>query len=468
MIGKTEILRQLPSVDKLLSNIEIQHLMDKYNRRMVLGAIREVLEETRKGIHDGAVIQVKEEKLVMEVSDKLNRENTDKLKEVVNGTGVVIHTNLGRAPLSEEAARKMYRLASRYINLEYALEEGKRGYRHDIVKDLLCKITGAEDALVVNNNAAAVLLVLSAMAAGKEVVISRGQLVEIGGSFRVPEVMEQGGARLVGVGTTNKTYISDYERAVNEDTGLLLKVHTSNYRVCGFTSEVMGEQLVKLGRKYGIPVVEDLGSGIFVDLTSFGLTYEPTVQESINAGMDVVTISGDKLLGGPQAGIILGKQEYIKKIGKHPLARAVRIDKLTLAALENTLKLYLDEERAIQEIPVLRMLTLPIGELDRKAQTLKEMLKEIKPFAGIEVEKEYSRVGGGSMPLEQIETRVVSIIPDNIKVSRLDELLRNFEISIVGRISQDKYIIDVRTVFEDQFTVIVKAIKKVLGGGSVD
>lgn len=468
MNEKAEVLRQLPSVDKLLNNVEIQHIIDEFSHQMVVEAIRTVLDETRQAILDRTTVDVEEEKIVLKIACKLENENADKLKEVINGTGVVVHTNLGRAPLSEKIAQKLSRLSCRYINLEYDLDEGKRGYRNDIVKDLLRRTTGAEDGMVVNNNAAAVLLVLSALAKDKEVIISRGQLVEIGGSFRVPEVMEQGGARLVEVGTTNKTYISDYERAINENTGLLLKVHTSNYRICGFTHEVSSEELVKLGHKYNTPVVEDLGSGMLVDLRSHGFSYEPGVQESLDAGIDIVTVSGDKLLGGPQAGIILGSKEYIQKIGKHPLARAVRIDKLTLTALENTLRLYLDEERAFQEIPVLRMATMPLEELDRKARTLEETLSQINDFARIEVEEGYSRVGGGAMPLHQMESRVVSIMPYNMTVSKLDEKLRHLDTPVVGRISQDTYYIDVRTVFEDQFPVIVEAMKKVLAGGDAD
>ncbi len=462
---KMEILRQLPSVDKLINSTEIRRLDGEFSRRIITDAAREVLEETRQAILKGDIIRIDDEDLLAGIFQKLKHESSDRLKEVINGTGVIIHTNLGRAPLPEKAAEKISRISSRYINLEYNLEDGERGHRNDIVRDLLCRITGAEDGMVVNNNAAAVLLVLSAMARGKEVIISRGQLVEIGGSFRVPEVMEQGGAVLVEVGTTNKTYIRDYEVAIGENTGILLKVHTSNYRICGFAHEVSGAELVELGRRHGIPVVEDLGSGILVDLRPRGLGYEPGVMDSIRAGMDIVTFSGDKLLGGPQAGIILGRKEYIEKIKKHPLARAVRIDKFTLAALESTLRLYFDEETAFREIPVLRMATMSLEELERKARALKDMLEDIHPFALVKTEKEYSRIGGGSMPVEQLETRVVSIMPHNMTVNRLDEQLRGYAPPIVGRISQDKFFIDVRTVFDDQVPVIAEAVREVIIGG---
>lgn len=465
MDRRRELLRQLPSVDYLVNSTDIMELAKRFTRKVVVEAVRDVLQEVREAILNGTLENIHEGEIVKGIKRKLEREGAGRLTEVINGTGVVLHTNLGRAPLSRDVANNLLRLGSRYVNLEYNLEEGKRGSRHDIVRDLLCKITGAEDALVVNNNAAAVLLVLSSLARGKEVIISRGQLVEIGGAFRVPEVMEQGGARLVEVGTTNKTYIHDYEGAIGENTGLLLKVHTSNYRICGFTKEVSSEELVELGRRYGLPVVEDLGSGVLVDLSCYGLSYEPTVQQSIKAGMDVVTISGDKLLGGPQAGIILGKSRYIREIARHPLARAVRIDKLTLAALEATLMLYLDPERALKEIPVLRLLTMPLEEIERRALKLKELLGDISPFAGVEIEKEFSQVGGGAMPLERLETRVVLVKPCNMPVSDLDRALRTCPTPVVGRISKNKYMIDVRTVFEDQLKVIAEALRRVLAGG---
>ncbi|HQA48765.1 MAG TPA: L-seryl-tRNA(Sec) selenium transferase, partial [Bacillota bacterium] len=392
-------------------------------------------------------------------------ENRGKLREVINGTGVVIHTNLGRSPVAERAVDDLARLSGVYVNLEYDLQSGGRGSRHDIVRDLLRDITGAEDCMVVNNNAAAVLLVLSAMASGKEVIVSRGELVEIGGSFRVPEVMEQGGARLVEVGTTNKTYIEDYRRAINENTGLLLKVHTSNYRICGFTRQASREELAALGREFGIPVVEDLGSGMFVDLGEYGIGHEPTVQDSIRSGMDIVTFSGDKLLGGPQAGIIAGRKEYIRKIAKHPLARAVRVDRLTLSVLESTLRIYAESERVVERIPVLSMLTMPVDRLKKRAERLVELLASIEPYAEIAVETEYSQVGGGSLPLERIETRVLSVLPKSMTLNQLEEGLRMANTPVIGRIARDRFLIDVRTVFDHQLPMLAKMLAMVLSGG---
>jgi len=465
---KNRMLRALPSVDQVLRNDCITHLEREYGHGIILDAIREELQSIRKRVLDGCADEVdfSDGKIIEAVRSRLDAMNAANLREVINGTGVVIHTNLGRAPLAGHISESALGLSARYINLEYDLGNGMRGSRHDIVRNLLCRVTGAEDGIVVNNNAAAVLLVLTSLAEGRDVIISRGQLVEIGGSFRVPEVMEQGGARLVEVGTTNKTYIRDYEKAIGEGTALLLKVHTSNYRIFGFTRDVTLEELVELGKKHGLPVVEDLGSGVLIDLSKYGLCYEPTVQQSVEAGADVVTFSGDKLLGGPQAGIIVGKREYIRKIAKHPLARAVRIDKLTLAALEGTLREYLDPDRAVQRIPVLRMLTADIGELERKADTLRQMLSGLQDYSSISVEKDYSQVGGGSLPLEEIETRVVSILPYHISVNKMEQNLRSGETPVVGRISRDRFIIDVRTVFDDQIHTLAMAIQHALTGGA--
>ena len=454
----------------MLRKPEVQDMMERHARATVTEVIRRVLQETRQSIMEdeyngeisaGAI----EGRLVRVLDERLKKESRGNLREVINGTGVVIHTNLGRSPIAERAVDDLARLSGVYVNLEYDLESGGRGSRHDIVRDLLRDITGAEDCMVVNNNAAAVLLVLSAMASGKEVIVSRGELVEIGGSFRVPEVMEQGGARLVEVGTTNKTYIEDYRRAINENTGLLLKVHTSNYRICGFTRQASREELAALGREFGIPVVEDLGSGMFVDLGEYGIGHEPTVQDSIRSGMDIVTFSGDKLLGGPQAGIIAGRKEYIRKIAKHPLARAVRVDRLTLSVLESTLRIYAESERVVERIPVLSMLTMPVDRLKRRAERLVELLAGIEPYAEIAVETEYSQVGGGSLPLERIETRVLSVLPKSMTLNQLEEGLRMANTPVIGRIARDRFLIDVRTVFDHQLPMLAKMLAMVLSGG---
>jgi len=469
-MNSIDVLRLLPSVDQMLRKPEVQDMMERHARATVTEVIRRVLQETRQSIMEdeyngeisaGAI----EGRLVRALDERLKKESRGNLREVINGTGVVIHTNLGRSPIAERAVDDLARLSGVYVNLEYDLQSGGRGSRHDIVRDLLRGITGAEDCMVVNNNAAAVLLVLSAMASGKEVIVSRGELVEIGGSFRVPEVMEQGGARLVEVGTTNKTYIEDYRRAINENTGLLLKVHTSNYRICGFTRQASREELAALGREFGIPVVEDLGSGMFVDLGEYGIGHEPTVQDSIRSGMDIVTFSGDKLLGGPQAGIIAGRKEYIRKIAKHPLARAVRVDRLTLSVLESTLRIYAESERVVERIPVLSMLTMPVDRLKRRAERLVELLAGIEPYAEIAVETEYSQVGGGSLPLERIETRVLSVLPKSMTLNQLEEGLRMANTPVIGRIARDRFLIDVRTVFDHQLPMLAKMLAMVLSGG---
>lgn len=469
-MNSIDVLRLLPSVDQMLRKPEVQDMMERHARATVTEALRRVLQETRQSIMEdeyngeisaGAI----EGRLVRALDERLKKESRGNLREVINGTGVVIHTNLGRSPIAERAVDDLARLSGVYVNLEYDLQSGGRGSRHDIVRDLLRGITGAEDCMVVNNNAAAVLLVLSAMASGKEVIVSRGELVEIGGSFRVPEVMEQGGARLVEVGTTNKTYIEDYRRAINENTGLLLKVHTSNYRICGFTRQASREELAALGREFGIPVVEDLGSGMFVDLGEYGIGHEPTVQDSIRSGMDIVTFSGDKLLGGPQAGIIAGRKEYIRKIAKHPLARAVRVDRLTLSVLESTLRIYAESERVVERIPVLSMLTMPVDRLKRRAERLVELLAGIEPYAEIAVETEYSQVGGGSLPLERIETRVLSVLPKSMTLNQLEEGLRMANTPVIGRIARDRFLIDVRTVFDHQLPMLAKMLAMVLSGG---
>ncbi|NLZ91346.1 MAG: L-seryl-tRNA(Sec) selenium transferase [Clostridiales bacterium] len=469
-MNSIDVLRLLPSVDQMLRKPEVKDMMERHARATVTEALRRVLQETRQRIMEGGYNDeisagTIEGELVRVLDERLKKESRGNLREVINGTGVVIHTNLGRSPMADRAVADLARLSGVYVNLEYDLQSGERGSRHDIVRELLRSITGAEDCIVVNNNAAAVLLVLSAMASGKEVIVSRGELVEIGGSFRVPEVMEQGGARLVEVGATNKTYIEDYRKAINENTGLLLKVHTSNYRICGFTRQVSREELAALGREFGIPAVEDLGSGMFVDLGEYGIGDEPTVQDSIRSGMDIVTFSGDKLLGGPQAGIIAGRKEYIRKIAKHPLARAVRVDRLTLSVLESTLRIYAESERVVERIPVLSMLTMPVDRLERRAERLVELLAGIEPYAEIAVETEYSQVGGGSLPLERIETRVISVLPKSMTLNQLEEGLRMADTPVIGRIARDRFLIDVRTVFDHQLPVLAKMLRLVLSGG---
>jgi L-seryl-tRNA(Ser) seleniumtransferase len=353
--------------------------------------------------------------------------------------------------------------ASSSTNLELDLDTGRRGSRYAVVEEILARLTGAESFLVVNNNAAAVLLALSTLARGKEVIVSRGQLIEIGGSFRIPDVMTQSGAVLVEVGTTNKTYPNDYRRAITGQTALLLHVHTSNYRIVGFTRETSISELVQLGREFNLPVMSDLGSGFLVDLQPFGLPAEPTVQQVVENGADIITFSGDKLLGGPQAGIIAGKREYLERMKKNPFTRAVRIDKLTVAALEATLRSYLNSGHALEEIPTLRMLTAGVDELKTRAQELAgDLRKTVKNQAEITIEDIVSRVGGGAMPTAELPSAAVAVKPQNISVEELSHRLRVNDLAVMGRVQEDRLLLDVRTVQEEENKFIVEAVRKVL------
>lgn len=466
MSDKKALLSSIPSVDELLNNDHIKKLLDIYPRSVLVDSIREYLQQYRERILQATDIDklvLSDDSIIDGIIAYAKNKTSNNLKNVINGTGVVLHTNLGRACISPAVIENLVRISSRYSNLEMDLAKGSRGSRYDHVEDILCHLTKAEAAMVVNNNAAAVMLVLSTMAKDGEVIVSRGQLVEIGGSFRIPDVMVQSGAKLVEVGTTNKTHLWDYERAISDNTKALMKVHTSNYRIVGFTEEVDSEELVGLGRKKSILVIEDLGSGMLIDLSKYGLPYEPTVQEAVASGMDVVTFSGDKMLGGPQAGIIVGKREYIEEMKKNPLTRAFRIDKMTLAALEGTLKLYLDENRAIKEIPVLRMLTENKKEISERADKLyNRLMSSLKGECSISICDDYSEVGGGSMPMHKMPTTVISISSDRISVNQLEKKLRSNEIPIITRIYKDRVLIDLRTIWEDEFNIIEEALAKAL------
>lgn len=454
MSDKRGLLSSLPKVDNIQNDERIS-AYDSIPKTVVLEAIRETLDFYRKGILSDKIDNFSYEGIIGDIQKKIKSKSSMHLKRVVNATGTVLHTNLGRAVLSKSAVEAVINASLGYNNLEFDLENGVRGSRYSHVEELICKLTGAEAALVVNNNAAAVMLALSTLCKGKEAIVSRGQLVEIGGSFRIPAVMEESGAKLVEVGTTNRTHTYDYERAINENTGVILKVHQSNYKIMGFTEEVEIEELCEIGNKHDIPVVEDIGSGVLVDMSKFGLTYEPTVQNSIKRGIDVITFSGDKMLGGPQAGIIAGRKEYIERMKKNQLTRALRIDKMTLAALEATLRLYLDEDKAIKEIPGLKMLTKSPEVLKKDAQKLSRMIKSrIKDRAIIEIEKDFSQVGGGAMPLENMGTYVVTLRTDKKSLNDIDYELRNCELPIVARIYKDRMIFDVRTLFDDEYKII--------------
>ncbi len=465
-MNKKELFKMLPSVDEVLLNEKIKKEIETYPRTLVLECVREAIDANRKRIvnlkeEEFETFKLSIEDIVSSVIDNVRIKYSLSLKKVVNATGIVIHTNLGRSLISESIKDDLFITASRYSNLEYDLSTGQRGSRYSHLTDLIKRLTGAEDVLVVNNNAAAVLLTLSTMAKGREAIVSRGELVEVGGSFRIPSIMELSGAKLVDVGATNKTHLKDYEEAITENTSVLMKVHTSNYRILGFTESVDIDELSDLGKKHNIPVIEDLGSGVFIDVSKYGLSYEPTVLDSLRKGADIVTFSGDKMLGGPQAGIIVGKKEYIEKMKKNQLTRALRVDKLTICALEATLRMYLDEQQAIKNIPTLRMLTYTMEELEEKSNKLYRLIKDAKIDANINIENGLSQVGGGSMPLETIDSKVIEIIPNSISVSKLERELRLGEYHIIGRVYDNKYVLDVRTIFEDEFECIIKELERV-------
>lgn len=456
---KRDLLRKLPKVDELLKDKIVESALENTLRPIVMENLRETIDSFREKILKSELENFTVEEILASFSSRLNSQKGPRLKKVINAAGIVIHTNLGRSVLCKEAIDNVLNVAENYNNLEYDIEKGQRGSRYTHVEDLIKKITGAEGAMVVNNNAAAVMLVLDTLSRGKEAVVSRGQLVEIGGSFRVPEVMAFSGAKLVEVGTTNRTHLYDYEGAINENTGVLLKVHTSNFKIMGFTEEVSVEDLVKLGRDKEIPVVEDIGSGVLVDFSKYGFTYEPTVQESVRKGIDVITFSGDKMLGGPQAGIIVGKKEYIDRMKKNQLTRALRIDKMTLAALEGTLKLYLDEKEAVKGIPTLNMILSDRSEHKKRAQRLRRRLQGTKEEIAFEVKEESSMVGGGSMPTEKIPTYVIAVKSPKYSAEYMERYLRNYCSPIITRISNGEIILDLRTIFDRDFDIICEAFK---------
>ena len=467
--ARQRYLRTLPAVDELLHHPQVQTLLKMHSRTLVVDSIRKVLSAKRSVILHGGEEKAAEaanlprEKWSSAIEEQVTASLRPSLQPVINATGVVLHTNLGRAPLLEEALHNLVEIGGGYSNLELNLETGERGSRYEHVEDLLCRISGAESGLAVNNNAGAVLLALNSLAEGKEVIVSRGQLVEIGGSFRIPDVMKKCGARLVEVGTTNRTHLRDYEQAVAENTALLLKVHTSNYRILGFTAEVSLKELAELGRARGLPVMEDLGSGCFIDLAPYGIEHEPTVQETLQAGVDVVTFSGDKLLGGPQAGIILGKKRFIDLIKKNPLNRALRIDKLTLAGLESTLRVYLDPDRVVKVLPALGMLTCPLEELEKRARRFQRRLaRELSSGAEMTIREESSQVGGGALPLQTLPTRVVAVRPLMISAASLEEGLRRNRPPVIARVKEEEVLLDLRTVAEEEESILLEAVRNAL------
>lgn len=464
-MSKNILFRSIPKVDVLLEKSEIIDLIEKYHRDVVVDVIREEIDKLRNFIKENDDVNLIEEKinsLVKNICLSVEKIYSYNLKKVINATGTILHTNLGRAIISKKHAKYLSEVVTSYSNLEYNLEEGKRGERYSHFEKLICKITGAECAMAVNNNAAAVMLVLSSMAENKEVIVSRGELVEVGGKFRIPDVMKSSNAHLVEIGTTNKTHIEDYEDALTENTGAFLKVHTSNFKILGFTESVSIDEICKLGKEKNIPVIEDIGSGVLIDLSKYGLEYEPTVQDSIKAGVDIVSFSGDKLLGGPQAGIIVGKKKYIDKMKKNPLTRAFRIDKFTATILEMIFHEYLNEEEAVKNIPALSLITKDISVIEKNADILYKKLSNLRDVAQISIEDTLSQIGGGSLPAERIKSKCVTIIPKNISTSALEERLRLGENPVVGRISEDKLILDMRTILEDEIDILSTKIIQIL------
>jgi L-seryl-tRNA(Ser) seleniumtransferase len=448
-------LRSLPGVEKLLEYPGIKVLMKDFPHNLIVDIIRENLGFYRNAIAQGQQPPSPDD-IVRNVSNQLRALSQPRLKPLINATGVVLHTNLGRAPLSQEAVNAMIRVSGAYSNLEFDLEKGERGSRHGYIESLLCRITGAEAGLVVNNNASAVLLGLTALAKRKEVIISRGQAVEIGGGFRIPEVMRQSGAKLIEVGTTNRTYIDDYEKAITSSTIALMRVHTSNFKVVGFSQSVDLEEIISLAKKSNVMVFDDLGSGCLLDTALFGLDHEPTVQESVSQGVDLALFSGDKLLGGPQAGIIVGKKIYLDKLKKHPLMRAMRLDKTRLAALEATLIHYLKGE-ALVKIPVWQMISMSLKELDRRAQSWAGCLGN-----SAQVIKGESVIGGGSMPGASVPTHLVAVnfAPKSTLAQKAVYWLRTQDPPVVGRISDDILLLDPRTVLPEEDPIMIKTLQK--------
>jgi L-seryl-tRNA(Ser) seleniumtransferase len=462
--------RTLPSVNDILECAPIRELGKDHAHDLIVAAIRRELEWLRQRLNEGETVDGKAEaaSVAARVVQRLGRELRPRLRSVINATGIVLHTNLGRAPIAEEAAKAAYEAARGYLNLELDLETGERSSRQNAIREWVCRLTGAESATAVNNNAAATVIALRALCQGKEVIISRGQLIEIGGSFRIPEIMTVSGAILREVGTTNITRLTDYERAIGPATGALMQVHSSNYRISGFTKSVPLADLVELGKKRGPPVIDDIGSGALLDFARFGFKGEPVARNSIGAGVDLVLFSGDKLLGGPQAGILAGRKDFIQRIEKDPLMRAFRLDKMTLAALETTLRIYLNEERALQQVPGLRMLGISLAELRQRAEGLAVRLRQVGELAKVKVSEDVAFVGGGSLPDQSMKTYVLEIEAQGLSDEELAYRLRTGTPAVIGRLRDGKLVLDVRTVFSHQEDGLIEAVRNALHDQSAE
>lgn len=454
------LLSQIPAINKILLLDEIKELMNTYTEVAIKSAIKQYIEEIKQAILNEELSEVPSlSKIVGEVARIVEKEDKNSLRRVINATGTILHTNLGRSLLSEKIKENIESVAFNYSNLEFDIDNKKRGSRYVHLIDIIKKLTGAEDVLVVNNNAAAVLLTLNTLVKDQEIIVSRGELVEIGGAFRIPEIIKLSGGVPVEVGTTNKTHLKDYENAITEETGALLKVHTSNYKILGFTESVSNEEISYLARENELVSINDLGSGQFIDFSRFGLPYEPTVKEILDSGIDIVTFSGDKLLGGPQAGIIVGKKKYIEKMKKNQLTRALRVDKMTLASLEATLKLYLDEKEALEHIPTLHMISLSKERLFGKADVLKTKLSSLD--FDIRIEEDKAEVGGGSYPASYLESVAVKLTHRKLHATEIERKLLEVEIPIITRIKDNELILDMRTLRTREFDIVKAALEEV-------
>ena len=452
------LLRQIPAVDELLGRDALRQLETHLGHRVVVEATRKVLQNVRARITEGSLTSISMELIELEIARATEDSAKFTLRPVINATGVILHTNLGRAPLARKALEHVVEVAGRYSNLEYDLEQGRRGKRDVHTDHLFAELVGAERTLVVNNNAAAVFLTLNALAEGGEVIVSRGELIEIGGSFRIPDICAKSGAVLKEVGTTNRTRLADYADAITEHTKALVRVHPSNFRIVGFTERPALPELVELAHHHRLPLIEDLGSGCLVDLAPLGIQGEPPVGLSLKEGVDVVTFSGDKLLGGPQAGIITGKREFLERIRRNPLFRALRVDKLTIAALEATIRFYLAGN--IHEVPALRMMRVSTEELAARAGLLAKRIASSRSFSA-SVEDGESVIGGGSTPGQSLPTKLVAVRPMNLSVQDVESALRHNSPPIIARVERDRVLLDLRTVFEDQDEEIVRAFERI-------
>lgn len=456
-----QLLSKIPSINKILMTDKVKELLEEYPEIFVKDIVKKEVDNIKNDILQEKLKEVPEmdeivQKLCLEVKNK------DKLslRRIVNATGTILHTNLGRSLLSERVKENLTEIAFNYSNLEFNIDEKKRGSRYSHLIDIIKRLTDAEDVLVVNNNAAAVMLTLNTLTQGKEIVVSRGELVEIGGAFRIPEIIKLSGGVSCEIGTTNKTHLKDYINAINENTAVLLKVHTSNYKITGFTEAVSNKEVADLAHENGLIAINDLGSGQFVDFTPYGLPYEPTVKEVLDSGMDIVTFSGDKLLGGPQAGIIVGKKKYIEAMKKNQLTRALRVDKMTIATLEATLKLYLDEKTALKEIPTLRMISISEEELREKAEKFTEIIKKSDFIS--EIIEDRAEVGGGSYPSSYLKSIAVKLTHNKKTSTEIERLLLLEEIPIITRIKENSIILDMRTLREKEFDLVADSLMKIV------